>query len=110
MSRKTHCLRKHNISKTATNHSQRTSPYQAITSSTRDESKDSLFEETYSETSTLSNQSQNKSKSNNNSCQEYIDSIVEAAKAKTIAEDKKSTLEESSDPFTGEEKEQEKQN
>ena len=71
--------------------------------STRDESYDSLLGETNNEASIVSNQSQSK----NSSRQEYIDSVVNKAIAKTIAdeqENKKSTLEEYSDTLIGEEK------
>ena len=135
--------------------SQRIERNQLTTISTRDESKDSLFEETASRTPIPPNLAQMDTKSqqkyvdslikpaiahkianrnektqershdssleitndeasiatdqpNKSSRQEYINSIAEAAIAKTVAdekENKKSTLEESSDPLTGEEKE-----
>ena len=57
-----------------------------------------MLGETNNETSTTPNQSQNKSKINN-SLREFIKSILEAAIAKTNAEEKESTREESSDPL-----------
>ena len=66
--------------------------------------------ETNNETSITSNQPQNKSKINNNNRKELINSILEAAIAKTIAEEKESTREESSGPLLGEKEKVEERN
>ena len=110
MSLSTRCLGKQPTKSQKQSH--QTRPYKnksrSSKISTRDESYDSLLGETNNEASITSNLTQDASKINNSSRQEFINSIVEAAIAKTIAEEKGSTLEESSDPLIGEEKKKQK--